>query len=99
MAVLTVAKLRAGTIYKLLGVGLMVALLPLFTLFGLLAAADLSTLTWNEQPVTGLKAIVIGPLMGVFLAAMFTAVIGSVTAFGLWLYSKFKPIEIEYDEG
>jgi hypothetical protein len=99
MTVLTVAKLRAGTIYKLLGVGLMVALLPLFTLFGLLAAADLSTLTWNEQPVTGLKAIVIGPLMGVFLAAVFTAVIGSVTAFGLWLYSKFKPIEIEYDEG
>jgi hypothetical protein len=91
-----VAKVRAKTIYKLIGIGLTAGFLPLFVLFGVLAAAGMSTLTWNEQPVTGLKALYIGPLMGLFMAAVFTAVIGSVTAFGLWLYSLFKPLSIEY---
>ncbi|WP_125180461.1 hypothetical protein [Thiohalobacter thiocyanaticus] len=91
-----VAKVRAGTVYKLIGIGLTAGFIPLFVLFGVLAATGTSTLTWNEQPVTGLKALYIGPLMGLFMAAIFTALVGSVTAFGLWLYSFFKPLNIEY---
>lgn len=96
MPAIKVAKVRAGTVYKLIGIGLTAGFVPLFVLFGVLAAAGMSTLTWNEQPVTGLKALYIGPLMGLFMAALFTAIIGSVTALGLWLYSFFKPLNIEY---
>lgn len=91
-----VAKLRAGTVYKIIGIGLTVGFVPLFVLFGVLAAAGMSTLTWNNEPVTGLGALYIGPLMGLFMAAIFTAIIGSVTAFRLWLYSFSKPLDIEY---
>lgn len=97
MAVLKVAKVKAGTIFKLLGIGLTIGLLLLFTLAGILSAADLSTLMWNGKPITGPKAIFIGPLLGIFLALIFTAIIGSISAFGLWLYSMFKPVEIEYE--
>ena len=54
-------------------------------------------LMWNGKPITGLKAIFVGPLMGIFMALIFTAIIGSITAFGLWLYSMFRPMEIEYE--
>jgi len=97
MAVLKVAKLRAGTVFKLLGIGLTIGLLLLCTLAGILSAADLSMLMWNGKPITGLKAIFVGPLMGIFMALIFTAIIGSITAFGLWLYSMFRPMEIEYE--
>ncbi|MEJ2761442.1 MAG: hypothetical protein P8126_07885 [Gammaproteobacteria bacterium] len=98
MTVLKVAKLRAGTIYKLFAIGLLIGLFLLFTLFGILSAADLATLSWNGRPITGPKAIYLGPVMGIFMAFVLTAIIGSVAAFGLWLYSMFKPIEIEYEE-
>jgi Sec-independent protein secretion pathway component TatC len=98
MAVLKVAKLRAGTIYKLLAVGLLIGFLLLFTLFGILSAADLATMNWNGKPITGLKAVYLGPLIGVFMALVLTAIIGSVAAFGLWLYSMYKPMEIEYEK-
>ncbi|WP_036188035.1 hypothetical protein [Marinimicrobium agarilyticum] len=91
-----VAKIGAGTVYKLLGIGLTVGFFPIFVLFGVMAAAGMSTLTWNEEPVTGFSAIFIGPLMGLFIAAVFTAVIGSVATFGLWLFSFYKPLNIEY---
>jgi len=36
--------------------------------------------------------------MGILFALLGTALFGSAMAFGLWLYSKFKPIELEYEQ-
>jgi hypothetical protein len=98
MKTLHIARLRTGTVYKLVFTGLLAGFFPIFLLFGILGSMDMASLSWNEQPVTGLKAILIGPLMGVFMALLFTALIGSVMALGLWLYSRFKPLSIEYEE-
>lgn len=93
---LQIAKLRTGTIYKLVLVGLVFGFVPLFILFGVLGALDLMTLSWNGQAVTGPKAIVVGPLMGLLFSLVFTAVLGSVMAFGLWLFGKFRPLTIDF---
>lgn len=93
---LRIAKLSAGTVYKLMLVGLLCGFLPLFMLFGILGWLDLMTLSWNAQPVTGPKAIVAAPFMGVFFALVCTALIGSVAALGLWIYARFRTLTIEF---
>lgn len=96
MKSLTVRKLSTGSIYKLTLLGLVFGFVPLFLLMGVLAAFGMADMTWNEQPVTGFPALLVGPLMGVLLALMFTALIGSVMALGLWIFSLFRPITVEY---
>ncbi len=90
-----IGRLRTGSVYKLILVGLLLGFFPLFVLLGILGAMDIVTLSWNEQPVIGPKAVVIGPLMGVFFAFIFTAVIGSVVALGLWMFGCFRPLTLE----
>lgn len=98
MEKIAVKKVSTGTVFKLIAVGLTFGFLPLFVLFGILGAMGMETLTWNGEAVTGVKAIFAGPLMAVFMALMFTAIIGSITALGLWVYSFIKPVEIEFVE-
>ncbi|MCL4780844.1 MAG: hypothetical protein KJ049_11670 [Gammaproteobacteria bacterium] len=98
MQTLVVKRLRTGNIYKILAIGLASGCIPICIVFGLLASVDLMTLNWNGQPVSGARALVVGPLLGVLFALLGTAIFGSAAAFGLWLYSKFQPLEIEYEE-
>jgi hypothetical protein len=74
--------------------GAFFSITPFFTLMGVLAAFGMDSLKWNDQPVLGLKALVAGPFMGLFAAALFTALIGLMLSLGLWLYSKFRPLSI-----
>lgn len=91
-----VAKISVGTVYKLIGVGSLCGFVPLGLLFGVLGSMGFSTVTWNHQTVKGLPALYAGPLIGVFIAVLFTVLLGSVVALGLWLYAMFRPITIEY---
>ena len=98
MESLEIKKLSAGTIYRLMCTGTLTGFLPLCLLFGILGAFGMDTVKWNGQAVTGVKAIFIGPLLGVFISLLFTAILGSVVALGLWIYSFFKPMTIIYFE-
>lgn len=96
METIKVKKISAGTVYKLIAMGLTIGLLPIFLLFGILGAFGMESLTWNEEPVTGIKAIFISPLMAIFMSLLFTAIMGSLTVLGLWILSFFKSISIEF---
>jgi len=96
MVIVRVKKVSAGTVYKLMAIGLSVGFFPIFIIFGIMAANGMDVLTWNEQSVTGIKALIVGPLMGLMMTLLFTAFLGSVTAFGLWIYSFIKPLNIKY---
>jgi hypothetical protein len=96
METVRVKKISAGTVFKLIATGLTFGFLPLFIIFSVMGAFGLEVLTWNEEPVIGVKAIFMGPLMALFMSAMFTLVIGSITVFGLWLFSFIKPLNIEF---
>jgi hypothetical protein len=89
-------KLSVGTVYKIVAIGFAVGLMPFFLICGIFGAFGFEALSWNNQPVTGIKAIFLGPLMAIFMSLIFTAVMGSICAFGLWIYSFVKPIQIEF---
>ena len=98
MKSIVVHRLRNGSVYRLSAIGAVFGMIPLFTVFGILASMNLFTLTWNSEAVSGPKALIVGPLMGVLFAVVCIALFGSVMALGLWIYSKFKPLTLEFEE-
>lgn len=96
---MSVQRLSAGTVYKILLVGLAASLVPLGVLFGLLALFGFDTVTWNGQPLHGWRGLLVGPLIGGLMAIMFTAIFGSAAVVGLWLYSKFRPMTLRAKGG
>ena len=91
-----IQRISVGTVFKLVGVGLLFSFLPFVILMGCTAALGLNTLMWNNQQLHGWVALVAAPFIGVFLTAMFTMFLGSAMAFGLWVYSLFGPFSISY---
>ena len=93
---ITVKRLRSGTIFKLLMLGNLVFFLPLSLLAGVLSIFGMSTITWNDQIVTGLPALVVSPLSGALFALVISA-LGWISVFiGLWIYSAFRPLQLEF---
>ena len=78
---LRVARLSTATVYRLFFFGLLFGCVPIFLL---------------DQPLTGLKAILAGPFIGVIFALVGTAMFGSAAALGLWVRSTFGPLAIQY---
>lgn len=68
---------------------------PLGVLLGIFAMLGFKTVTWNGQPLYGISGLLVGPLLGVLLAFLFTALLGSTSAIGLWIYSKARPLNIQ----
>jgi len=91
-----ISRLAAGSVFKLVGIGLLCSLLPLTILAGCTAFFGLNSLLWNGQPVTGVTALIAAPFIGLFMVAMFTMLLGTSIAFGLWIYSFIGPIEIAF---
>ena len=91
---ITIRRIRTGSVFRIVAAGAFFSITPFFILMGVLAAFGMDSLKWNDQPVLGLKALVAGPFMGLFAAALFTALIGLMLSLGLWLYSKFSPLSL-----
>ena len=94
---LIVRRLRTGTLFRLVALGAFCAVVPVFTLFGVLGSMGLATLTWNGQSVVGVRALVGGPLVGLLFALVLTAVAGTAVAFGLWIHAWFAPLRLDYE--
>lgn len=93
---ITVKRLRSGTVFKLLLIGNLVFFLPLSLLAGLLGMFGASTVTWNDQILTGLPALLVSSLSGALFVLVFS-VLGWISVFiGLWVYSAFRPLELEF---
>ena len=91
---ITVRRLRTGSVFRLLATGIFFSTVPFFILMGVFAALGFNTLRWNNEPVLGIKGLLLSPLMGLIAAAIFTALAGAGVSFGLWLYSKFRPLTL-----
>lgn len=91
---ISATRISTGTVYKLWFVGLLTVMLPFGTLAGVLAAFGFNTVTWNGQLLHGFSGLVGGTFIGVFFPVLATSIFGSVSALGLWLFSKFRPISV-----
>jgi hypothetical protein len=91
---ISAGRLRTGTIFRFIAAGLFLSIVPFFVLMGIFALFGLNSVRWNNVPIYGLKALLVSPLMGVFAAALLTAIAGVSMSFGHWLHSKFQRIEL-----
>jgi hypothetical protein len=92
-------RLSVGSVYKLWLIGLTATLIPLGMISGILGLFDFDTVKWNGQQIHGITALFVGPLAGAFVSLLFTAILGSISALGLWLYSKFRRLTLEFKDG
>lgn len=97
-----VQRLTAGTTFKLVAIGMLVTFVPFSVLMGCFALFGANTLTWNNENIHGITAVLASPFIGLLIALAFTLFLGSAMAFGLWVYSKFRPLTLlvkQYDIG
>jgi hypothetical protein len=92
---LMVRRIKTGSVFRIVAAASFSSLIPFCILMGIFGFFGFNTLTWNNQPVHGVMAIIASPFIGVFMAILFAGVFGLLSAFGLWLYSKIRPIKIE----
>jgi hypothetical protein len=92
---MTIRRLRTGSVFRIVAAGTFFSLVPLCVLMGVLSLFGMSTVQWNNQPVVGVKGLLLSPLIGLIMAATFTAIGGAGLSLGLWLYSKVKPFRIQ----
>ena len=93
---LTVRQLSTSTLYKLVALGSVCALVPLFALIGLMSTLGIGAVQWNGQALTGLKGLLMAPFIGLLMALLVTALVGSLLAFGLWLWSLLRPLQLTF---
>ncbi|WP_293752885.1 hypothetical protein [Limnohabitans sp. Rim8] len=92
----TVRQLSTGSVYKLIACGSVCSLVPLMTLMGLLSTFGWGSVKMNGHALTGLSGLVLSPLVGLMLAMVLTAIVGSLVALGLWVYSLLRPMQLSY---
>ena len=85
---LNVRRLSTGSVFKLFAVGTLCSFVPFSVLMGVLALFGLKTLTWNHEQLFGVKALLMGPVIGALISGIMTLILGGFVALGLWLYSK-----------
>jgi len=95
---LTVRRLSTGSVYKLVFLGLICAMIPSGLLMGVLAWIGFDTVNWQGVPVAGPAGVLVGLMAGLWVAFAFTAVMGSFMALGLWLYARWRPLQLSVQE-
>ncbi|CAJ0894291.1 hypothetical protein [Ralstonia flatus] len=93
-----VKRISAGSMLKLIAIGLYLSIVPLSLLVGVLSLFGIGRVMWNGRPLYGLTALIASPFVGVFLATMLTAIVWAGCSFGLWVFSKYRPIVLELQE-
>lgn len=94
--ILIVQRLRAGSLFKILFIGNAVFFISFCTLMGILGLFGIETMKWNNHPLFGVAGLVASPFIGVFLTLFISTFLWVSTFIGLFVYSKFKFIELEY---
>ncbi|WKZ85398.1 hypothetical protein N5B55_00125 [Ralstonia pickettii] len=95
---ITVKRISAGSMIKLIAIGLYLSIVPLSLLIGALSLFGIGRVMWNGRPLHGLTALNASPFVGVFLAAMLAAIVWVGCSFGLWVFSRYRSIVLELQE-
>jgi hypothetical protein len=93
---LLISRLSAKSIYQLSLVAFIFSIVPFCIVMGVFAVFGADTVKWNGEAIVGIKGLIASPFLGFFIAVVFTGLFGTLSLFGLWLYSKFKPLKIYF---
>ncbi len=92
-------KIKKGSLFKLILVSMVVPTGLFFLLCGLASVFGSETVKWNNEPVTGINGLFAAIAMYPFFVVILTAILWVGAAIGLWAYSWFKNLELEFVEG
>lgn len=95
---LEVKKLSKATILKIYFIGIGVSAMTFTTLCSIAALFGAETVNWNGDQITGSAALIYGPLIGAMITVFATLLCTGLSIFGLWVYSFFKPLSLEFTE-
>jgi hypothetical protein len=84
------------TALRLVTFGIFFSVIPFCIFSGMLGLFGFSTLTWNDQPLTGVSGLIASPFIGLFMSMIFTVFFAPSISFGLRLFSKITPFSIRY---
>lgn len=91
----SVKRVKASIIYRLMLIGLGIPMIGFSFICGILGMFGYNTVTWNNQVIHGVLALPVGLLVGLFISVILTALLGSILCFGLWIYSRFRPLQVK----
>ena len=88
-------RLGTGTIFKLVGIGLSLSVLPFTVLTSLVSVISGASFgTFNGVELTGFGGFVSSLIWAVIALGICTGVFGCLIAFGLWVFSWIRPIKL-----
>ena len=87
-------RISTGSIFKIIFVGSWIGSIPMFLAFGIFGAIGFEFVSWNGEYVVGPKALLITPVVGLFIATILGAIVGAMASLGLWIYSMRKPLSL-----
>lgn len=98
MKTITTRGLAAGSLFKLLFLG---SFIPFF-LFGVLAGIGAffgqDYVMVNDNYQYGILGLIWGIVIGILLPLLLSALVWILLFIGLWLWTRFKPIDLTYKE-
>lgn len=92
-------KLRKSSLFKLIFISSAIPFGLFFLLCGVAAVFGAETVTWYDKPVTGIKGLFVALLLYPFFIAFLSCFTWIGAAVGLWAYSWFSEIELEFVDG
>ena len=97
---LIIRRFSTGSVFRIVAAGAFLSVIPFACFMGVFALFGFHTVTWNNESIVGFRGLLASPLIGLFLAALFAGFFGVFLAFGLWLYSKIRPLTLLiYEDG
>ena len=95
---LEVKKLSKATVLKIYFIGIGISAMAVTVLSGIAAFFGAETVNWNGEQVTGGAALIYGPLIGLMFTIFASLFFWILSLFGLWVYSFFRPLSLEFIE-
>lgn len=93
---ITIKRFTAISSFKIVVIGVSIAMMAFTVLMGFFALFGAQTVHWNQHAITGISGLIASPLMGIFMAAMFSLFGWFGFMFSFWLFSLFRNLTIEY---
>ncbi len=91
-------KLSKGSLFKLIFIGFSLSLLPFILLCGIASIFGAHTIRVNNKAITGIMGLAASLILYPISCIIFSSITWVGCALGLWIYSKFRKIELEFSD-
>jgi hypothetical protein len=98
MKVIASYGLTAGSLYKLLIIGLFIPIFILGLSLGIAGYFGYATVTFNDHQVFGFQAFMVSSMIGIFLPILLSAVLWCFIAFGVWVWTRVWKMNLTIKE-